>query len=128
MQEPLDGDLLVKESFSYLEAFKWWESKRLKYNLIVGLSGFLPLLFSGVFFIRDIGAIALFICVAWAIMANLCYFSGWLLEAFDWKLLKTNLSFFHNRPLLFILMLVFSVLLSGGLSLIISIAIILERW
>ena len=103
MQEVLDGDLIEKGKIAYLDTFKWWESKRPKYNLIVGLSGFLPLLFSGVFFIPNIGAIALFVCLAWAVMANLCYFTGWLLEVIDWKLLKTNAPFLHNRELLFVL-------------------------
>jgi hypothetical protein len=114
MHEALDEDLFEKPEISYLDAFKWWEARRLMYNLIVGLSGVLPLLVSGIFFQKAIASIAFFICLAWAILANFCYFSGYLLELFDWKILKYNHPLLHNRKLLYYLGLIFSVLISGG--------------
>ncbi len=67
-------------------ALKWWESKRLAFNLIVGFIGILALsIFATHFTSADVTAITIY-----GIVANIFYSTGFLLEAFD-------LHYFKNR-------------------------------
>lgn len=128
MEEILDYPVKEDEITDLGTAFKWWERKRGKYNLVVGLVGFLPLLFSGAIFDRDGGWVALIICLIWAIVANIFYFSGWLMEAFAWKVLKSNYGFLHKRELVFNIGFALSILITGFCSLFIAIMYVSVYW
>jgi len=64
---------------------RWWESRRLGYNIAVGGAGFITL-----FVVRLVGLFLpgshdlippLAVVVVYGILANICYTAGWVLEA-----------------------------------------------
>ena len=59
-----------------LSALKWWESRRIAYNLTIGFIGLFLFLLPGSFRPEDILGVIVF-----AVAANLCYSSGFLIEA-----------------------------------------------
>jgi hypothetical protein len=83
---------------NYKGAIGWWESRRVAYNLVVGIagmfSGFLALftavaastLLSVDFGIPNPPGFAIIVVVLYAIMANVCYTGGWIAEIFIRKL------------------------------------------
>jgi hypothetical protein len=72
----------------------WWESRRIPFNLIVGSAGILTCIVSGVvaltasmlfnsnFGIPNPPGFALIAVFLYAIMANVCYTGGWIVEIF----------------------------------------------
>jgi hypothetical protein len=92
---------------SRTEIIRWWEQRRVRYNLIVGCTGMIS-----VFLVTIIGAVvvkpgedfveptALFFGpVVYAIAANVCYTAGWLFDITFYdssarqRLFKTGLIF-----------------------------------
>ncbi len=67
-----------------LSLLVWWESRRLLYNAVVGATGVFSLgmvVFFGLLPPRPAHFAGLWMpVVAYALLANLCYSSGWLLE------------------------------------------------
>jgi len=100
----------------------WWELRRIAYNLLVGLVGFISL--------------SLFICIAskhpkdfqngpepfsviiFAIGANVCYTGGWIWELAARLLWKEKAM--HFGPIMFSLGLIFSMLAALAPSLVIT--------
>jgi len=87
---------------------KWWESKRLAFNIIVGSSGILGI-FLGLsgsnypFTLEDL--IGIFI---WGIGANILFSLGILVEIFDWYYFKNKIKIRKYRFSLFAIGTVFS--------------------
>ncbi len=92
---------------------KWWESKRLVFNVFIGFIGGITLLLGmseidcNYWFLSDILGIFL-----WGIMANILYSSGILLELSDWYYLKGKIRVKKYRFLLLVLGFTFSCLLT----------------
>lgn len=68
---------------STLSLLRWWESRRLFYNRVVGMTGLVTL--SGLFvLVPDRPAFfapgLVFAVLAYGVMANVCYTFGWLAE------------------------------------------------
>lgn len=87
---------------------KWWESKRLIYNIAIGLIGSFTI-YDGLsrgeytWTIDDTLGI-----IFWAIGANIMYSLGILLELFDWYYLKNKLRMIRFRMIFFIIGLLLS--------------------
>lgn len=67
--------------------WEWWEDRRYHYNLIVGGIGLITassLYFQSAGFNLEIGPIIFWVIAAaiYAIIANVCYVAGWLLDTF----------------------------------------------
>jgi hypothetical protein len=91
---------------------KWWESKRLIFNLVIissGLISFYDGYSRSTFFWDFSDTVAIF---RWIIFANISYSLGILLEIFDWYYLKNKLNVVKYRLILFSLGIVFSFLLT----------------
>jgi hypothetical protein len=62
----------------------WWESRRLTYNLVVGSAGLVTLLVIRAISLVPPGVPVVFEwrpIVAFGLLANICYTSGWAIEA-----------------------------------------------
>ena len=88
-------------------AFAWWAKRRLRYNLIVGLSGVITLVIMDSF-----GSLELILAIIYGIFANLCYTSGFLLTALDLHFFNSALGLYAIRNGLYTLGLVFSIALT----------------
>lgn len=107
---------------NYKDAIGWWESRRVPYNIVVGIagtfSGFLALftavaastLLSVDFGIPNPPGFAIMVVVLYAIMANVCYTGGWIAEIFVRKLWPHEADLFATTS--FFLGLLFSVFLT----------------
>ncbi len=83
---------------------KWWESKRWLFNLGNGLIGILGLiLFADYFKIEEVIGL-----IIYAIVANILFSSGMILEILDFYYLNNKLGFNKFRILFLILGLFFS--------------------
>ncbi len=97
-QEILDSTINNKQYKQLLLALRWWEKKRLVFNIIVGVVGFLglglvsvrmfPIEFAGIIF--------------WGLFLNLCYSLGFLFEVFDAYYFKGKLRLYRFRLIFFI--------------------------
>lgn len=99
---------------------KWWEYKRMVYNISVGISGLLGLL---MFWSQVILSEPMFVLTGvfvFGIAANCCYFLGWMIEVlfitFFPRLAANGLEH-KGRMILFIIGTIFSVFLTFALSL-----------
>lgn len=91
-----------------IEAFSWWEQKRLIYNLIIGLEGLtLLLIFSFPFVEKLISTI-----IVYGLIANVFYSIGFLLEMANIYYLKSKLNPEYLRWPLFVLGTLFSMLVT----------------
>jgi hypothetical protein len=62
---------------------RWWESRRLFYNLVVGATGMVTLIGISILSLGELGLPLLDLAgpvVAYGVAANLCYSLGWGLE------------------------------------------------
>jgi hypothetical protein len=79
---------LSTTQLSRWEVVRWWEARRITYNLLVGVAGILSLILTvfvgsmavkpGDDFEEPMGLI--FFSIAFAITANVCYTSGWIVD------------------------------------------------
>ncbi len=101
MQEGIIDENLDKSEFdsSLSFAIKWWEKRRIWFNLSVGLAGlFIVLMQPFSLLLFDIIGI-----VAWGVFANILYSLGFLLEVFDRYYFKGKIKMFRFRLPLFII-------------------------
>lgn len=66
-----------------LSSLRWWESRRLLFNKVVGATGLVTLAFASVFFIiaGEFSLAPLIVgSVVYGIAANACYTLGWVAE------------------------------------------------
>ncbi len=68
-------------------ALKWWEKKRLLFNVIVGCFGLFAILFPNGF---DFDLIVIIGSLMWGFVANALYTAGFLLESFAIHYMKSN--------------------------------------
>jgi hypothetical protein len=103
---------------SPLRVIQWWESRRLSYNLIVGGTGVLTLVYVNALELalgqgwlvgpwNDKSAAGLIGIVAYGLAANVCYSMGWVVENVAERWLKRPV--YGLGPALFRYGLVFSV-------------------
>jgi len=111
-----------KDDSGNFDIIKWWELRRIPYNLIVGATGMLTLI--AIFAVAAIGELvfgvacewpdppifAIFAVVAYGIAANVCYTGGWVVEILVRKVWKERAGAFGE--IAFFLGLIFSVLLT----------------
>jgi hypothetical protein len=108
---------------SPLRIVQWWESRRLSYNVIVGATGLATLVYvNGIELLLGNGMLIprpgpdgpqqVIAIVAYGVLANLCYTSGWVVENLAERWLKRPV--YGLGPALFRHGLVFSI----GLTLI----------
>ncbi|HVZ77311.1 MAG TPA: hypothetical protein VG818_04975 [Gemmatimonadaceae bacterium] len=96
---------------SPLHLMRWWESRRVTYNLVVGAAGALTVgafglltLLPGVFHGQRVPWLVI---PAYGLMANVCYSSGWIIESLLQRWLRRDT--YGLGPALFRHGLVFSV-------------------
>ena len=76
-----NSDLFPEEDKSSFEAaFKWWEKRRLRYNIIVGLPGLLILLVD--YKLNAFHPSTIISAIIIGVIANGCYCLGYLMEYF----------------------------------------------
>jgi xanthosine utilization system XapX-like protein len=110
------------ETLEPFEILKWWEKRRLPYNLIVGMTGLLTCFIAGIvatisykIFDEPLGIpdppfIAVFGVILFGIAANVCFTGGWIAEILAFKLWNEKAA--HFGQIAFTLGLGFSVLLT----------------
>jgi hypothetical protein len=96
---------------SLLNAFGWWEKRRWIYNLVVGLTGAFFLFLMPMITAFDVLGIILY-----GLLANLCYSTGFLLEAVARYYFKNVSDFSEKRKLFFGAGLVLSVVITALLA------------
>lgn len=80
-------------------ALAWWEKKRIWYNLIVGVSGVIPI----VLYANHFGFVEVFGLAMYGLILNVFYSSGFLIEALNIHYLKQKLQIEYLKyPLLII--------------------------
>ncbi len=93
------------------DSIRWWEKKRLWFNIIVGVCGILPAAFA----MGSMGLTLLLFLVGsifWGLGANVMYCSGFMLEALSFHYLKIDKPFTWLRWTMFICGIVFSSLVT----------------
>jgi hypothetical protein len=121
----LTGSLLCRREVpinSAKDAIGWWESRRIPFNLFVGIAGVLSCIVVGVvvlgsyflgvgdFDLPDPPLFAVFAAILYAIAANVCFTGGWLAELAVRKIWPHEADRFATTS--FSLGLIFSVLLT----------------
>ncbi|MBO6515879.1 MAG: hypothetical protein JJ975_04940 [Bacteroidia bacterium] len=96
-EEILDTGLEKKNTLR--EAITWWESKRLIFNLIVGLVGGLATLI----FMTHFGLFDLAGVLMWGVVANIMYSVGLVLEIWNYHYFNNRLTMTNWRWPLFVL-------------------------
>ena len=111
-----------KEASGIFDIIKWWEARRIPYNLIVGAAGVFTLAviiavaaiasekFGEPLGWPDPPIFAVFAVIAYGIGANVCFTGGWIAEIIAGKLWKERAGAFGEISFAFGL--VFSVLLT----------------
>ena len=89
---------------------KWWESKRLIFNILVGISGIIAIYKASHLDNFYWSNQDTFGTITWGLGANIFYSCGMILELFNWYYLKEKLNLNKLRLLLFIIGLIFSCL------------------
>lgn len=99
-----------KDEDSLMASFSWWEKRRWLYNIIVGVSGLMGMLvYIGYIPLNLYDIIGIF---AWAFMANVFYFTGFLIEPFLKYYFKSGIDFADKRSNFFWAGTVFSMLIT----------------
>jgi len=80
MDKILDYEGLKNEDSRIISNVKWWESRRLLFNIIVGLSGMLAGL--SIYTLDDF-FIGIWFVLFYGIIVNLFYTLGWVLEVLN---------------------------------------------
>lgn len=88
----------------------WWEARRIPYNLIVGATGLIPLIVLSAMSSSAVYSGTFFAVLAYGIMANICYTSGWIAELIARKVFAEKAN--HFGPIALFLGTSFSVLLT----------------
>lgn len=91
------------------ESIKWWEKRRILYNIAVGIAAIFPILRLCIF-IESIDYIPFSLgIIVYLCLANICYCFGWgidILKSFYFK----NSTYGKHKSLLLVLGIVFSML------------------
>jgi hypothetical protein len=95
------------------EIFRWWEARRLAYNLAVGAAGIMSLsamYVLGAVLNDDVGQIPFIAIAVYGVLANLCYFLGPVADT--WIMKKWGRQYSEVGPTLFRYGFAFSVALT----------------
>jgi len=96
------------QTSSMMEAIKWWEKRRVWFNVAVGLSGLISILFLfPMFNLYDILGI-----IFYGIAANVFYSFGFVLEALNLHYLNGRIEMSKYRMALFLIGTLFSCLVT----------------
>ena len=93
---------------------KWWESKRLLFNLAVGLFGVFGIYIGISQYEYTLTIIDFIGIIFWGVSANILYSTGLLLELLDWYYLNNKIRIYRFRRLFFIGGLLFSCVFTLG--------------
>ena len=100
------------------ESIKWWEKRRIYFNILVGISGLIPLVLSLPHLaIKEIIGVFIVIFV-YGFFVNMCYCFGWASDILKAYYYKTP-TFGDYRSLFFGLGLIFSMLTTFWLTIVI---------
>lgn len=95
-----NSDLFPEEDKTSFEAaFAWWEKRRLRYNIIVGLPGLLLLLIDYRLKVFNLSTIISVVTIG--IIANGCYCLGYLMEFFLKYYFRSTIDFADKRNTVF---------------------------
>ncbi len=113
-----EGEVLNEKTGSaVLVLIKWWERKRITYNLLVGISGaavfLLPIFAEDLRIFIPLGIMA----AIYAFFANVFYTLGWILEVLLVVYFKKINGIGQYKYILFLIGTIFSMLLSLFLAL-----------
>lgn len=89
-----------EEDHSIMKLIRWWESKRLRYNIYLLIAGAIGLLLGGgllILFRYQLEGLILGI-LFYALLVNVCYTAGWVFELFlkAWNISIPALSRYRN--------------------------------
>jgi len=99
-----------EEPSGAVDIIKWWELRRIPYNLIVGATGILTLLVTVAIEPPDPPLFLIFWVFAYGVGANICFTGGWIVEIAGRKERRGRAGAFAEKA--FALGLLFSVLLT----------------
>ncbi len=94
-----DKDFAIEKDPILERAIYWWERKRLLFNSIVGISGFLPILLS----LQSISKIDTVSIIIYGLLANLLFTSGFILEALIFYYTEDKFRIENYRVSLFVI-------------------------
>ena len=101
-EEKASNDVVLKN------ALKWWEKKRIWFNIFVAASGIIPL----ILYAKSFNLEELILIVFYGLVVNVFYSLGFLLEAFNEYYFKQRFCIEKFRyPFL-----IFGILMSSGLT------------
>ncbi|MFK7749415.1 MAG: hypothetical protein AB8B65_13550 [Kordia sp.] len=87
------------DSLALQNTISWWEKKRIVFNILLGIVGAASV---ATFIPHTFGLEDFFGIILWAIMANILYSVGILLEIANQYYLKGKLNIFQFRHLFFV--------------------------
>lgn len=96
-------DDLESPPIDFSEIVSWWESKRLRFNFIVGIWGLIGIYLSP--FTQDIllYPVTILIIALWAVLLNICYLSGMGIELLNHYYFKSRRNLKPYRLFLFVI-------------------------
>lgn len=102
---------------SFEAAFAWWEKRRLRYNMMVGIPGVFVMLVNVLNDIKILNPLSIAFIICFAIAANACYCLGYLLEFFLKYYFRSGIDFVDKRQNFYWIGTAFSVfvVIAGGL-------------
>lgn len=96
-EETLDSFITAPQEKAYEKSIKWWEKKRLWFNLLVGATGLVSVLVHARYF----GGFELFGVIMWGLVANIMFSTGLMLEIADLYYAKGRWNIHKVRNALF---------------------------
>lgn len=85
-----DTEYQKERTVTYGDLWEWWENRRLKFNTIVGLAGTICAVLIYIFLERpvyvNLESSFLVWGIVYAILANVSYFLGWIIDAVTLRL------------------------------------------
>jgi len=122
MTAPLGALVKSEDHAGVVSMLKWWESRRLAYNVLVGVCG-LPTLFMLAVWAHQPLVLLFSGTLCFGAAANLCYSLGMPAELLTWLMWREKSC--NVGPVLFTLGTVFSTVLTLGVALIVFLSLLL---
>jgi hypothetical protein len=108
-----DREREEERNVAYGDLWEWWEERRLRFNTIVGSVGVVVAVIIYIFMPRavyvNIEAVFLLLGITYAIVANLLYFLGWIIDAITLRMRHYPIST-KSRSMIFRIWLVLAIL------------------
>lgn len=96
-QQILDSNIITNQSI--IQKFKWWEKKRMLFNIAVGISG----LITTIMYCKHFEIFELFGVIAWGMVANILYSTGFIFEMVDHYYFNERIQIVKFRMFLFLI-------------------------